>query len=308
MPHVPVMVGEVVHRLTREGARLIVDGTVGAGGHAEAILDAAPGAMLLGIDRDPEALALAESRLARFGDRVALVRGSFADLGAALGGRGRAHGILIDLGVSSLQIDRAERGFSYKADAPLDMRMGQEGETAASLLSRTDIDGLAGLLRRYGEVRAARRVAAAVRRACAEGRMATTGDLRRAVASVYGARTTPAELSRVFQAVRIATNGELDALAAFLGAVAEWLEDGARLVVIAYHSLEDRMVKTFLRDASAACVCPPEAPICVCGVQPSFRLLARRAVKASPEEIAANPRARSARLRCAERIRGEVAH
>jgi len=307
-PHRPVLRDEVVRLLARADAGLVVDATIGAGGHAEALLEAAPRATLVGIDRDPEALAISRERLARFGDRVALVRGSFAEIGAVLASRHRAHGILLDLGVSSMQIDRGERGFSYLRDAPLDMRMAAEGETAASLLERTDPDDLAGILSRYGEVRAARRVAAAIARASAAGRMSTTGHLREAVASVYGARTSNAELSRVFQAIRIATNGELDALSTFLGAVADCVEAGGRVVIIAYHSLEDRMVKSFMRDASATCVCPPEVPMCVCGARPTFRLLTRRAIKASPQEIAANPRARSARLRCAERLGGEVAH
>ncbi len=302
MRHLPVMVDEVVRYLVHERAKIVVDGTVGFGGHAEAILSAHPGLQLIGVDRDPVALEAAASRLSRFSDRVTLVRGLYSDFDHVLAGVGKVDGVLLDLGFSSPQLDDPARGFGHSANGPLDMRMSRDGETAAELLARLDVDEIASLLREFGEVRQARRVARSIERAAAAGSLSTTGDLRAAVVSALGRGVPPAELSRVFQAVRIAVNRELDILRAFLDGVLDVLTPGGRLVVMSYHSLEDRMVKTFLRDQSAVCVCPPSVPVCVCGRTPRVDVLTKKGVRASAEEVAANPRARSATLRAAAKV------
>jgi len=306
MQHIPVMVDAVVELLLGGGARRVLDGTVGAGGHAEAILDASEDVTLLGVDRDPEALALARTRLGRFGDRFTLVEGVYSDV-AAIVGRGRTvDAVLLDLGVSSMQIDRAQRGFSYSHGGPLDMRMSGDGRSARTLLHDLDAEALAGVLRDFGEVRRARRVARAIHDAAGRGGMESTGDLVGAVRSALGAGASPAELSRVFQAIRIAVNNELELLETFLGAVLDVLGEGGRLVVMSYHSLEDRLVKAFLRRESARCVCPPDVPVCVCGHTPRLRVLTKRPLRPTPEEVLANPRSRSVRLRAAEALAAEV--
>jgi 16S rRNA (cytosine1402-N4)-methyltransferase len=304
--HVPVMVDEVLHYLLHEHSRLVVDGTVGFGGHAEAILGARAEVSLIGIDRDPSAIAATAEWLSSFGNRVRLVQGVYSDFDAMLGGA-KVDGVLLDLGISSAQIDERERGFSYAHSGPLDMRMASAGETAAQLLARADLDALTSWLRELGEARQPRRVARAIVRARDEGHMSTTGDLRAAVEGAIGRAAAPSELSRVFQALRIAVNDELSHLRRFLDGVLDRLSPGGRLVVISYHSLEDRMVKQFMRDASAACVCPPEVPVCVCGRTPQIRMLTRRALGPRDQEIAMNPRARSAHLRAAEKVVADAA-
>jgi 16S rRNA (cytosine1402-N4)-methyltransferase len=307
MQHIPVMSGEVVQYLLHERSRVVVDGTVGFGGHAEAILRAAAGVRLIGVDRDPAAIEGAARRLCEFADRVTLVQGHYSDLEHVLAGVDTADGILLDLGVSSPQIDDARRGFAHGSSGPLDMRMGSGGETAAELLDRSSVEEIAQLLKMYGEVRQPRRVARAIRAAADRDELRTTGDLRNAVAAVLGRGVAPGELSRVFQAVRIAVNHELEHLRRFLDRAPGALRPGGRLVVLSYHSLEDRMVKEFMRDAASACVCPPAVPVCVCGRKPSLRILTRRAVRAGEAETSANPRARSALLRAAEKLDQERA-
>jgi 16S rRNA (cytosine1402-N4)-methyltransferase len=302
MQHRPVMVDEVVHYLLHERTRVVMDGTVGFGGHAEAILSARSDVRVIGVDRDPLALEAAASRLRDYAARVQLVRGLYSDFGHVLSGVGKVDAILLDLGFSSPQLDDPKRGFAHASDGPLDMRMDSEGETAAQLLARLDTDAIAALLRELGEVRQARRVARAIYAAAAAGELATTSHLRAAVVKTLGRGVPPAELSRVFQAVRIAVNHELDTLRVFLDRVIDVLNPGGRLVILSYHSLEDRMVKRFLRDASAACVCPPNVPVCVCGRKPRIEVLTRRAVRASADEVASNPRARSATLRAASKL------
>jgi 16S rRNA (cytosine1402-N4)-methyltransferase len=304
--HVAVMVDEVVQYLLHDHSRLVVDGTVGFGGHAEAILIARPGAALIGVDRDPVAILAARERLSPFGDRVRLVQGVYSDLDAVFAGSLRADGVLLDLGISSVQIDERERGFSHAQTGPLDMRMGDTGETAADLIARADLDTLTAWLRELGEVRQPRRVARAILRARDENALATTADLRAAIVGAIGRGAAPAELSRVFQALRIVVNDELGHLRRFLDGVLDRLNPGGRLVIISYHSLEDRMVKQFLRDASATCVCPPEVPVCVCGRVPRVRMLTRRALGPRDQEIARNPRSRSAHLRAAEKVESDA--
>jgi 16S rRNA (cytosine1402-N4)-methyltransferase len=298
--HLPVLLRVALEWLAVERGGLYVDATLGLGGHAEAILLASPHARLVGIDRDPQARALAAQRLARFGERVEIHAGDFTSLGDVLAGR-RADGLLADLGVSSLQLDRAERGFSFRREGPLDMRMADAGETAAELVNRSTEAELTTIFRELGEEPEARRVARAVVAARQGGPIETTGELAavvRRAKRAHPGRIDPA--TRVFQALRIAVNRELDALAGLLDRAVDLLARDGRLVVISYHSLEDRMVKNRLRDLARGEVDP------VTGRTRSetrvLELLTRKPVVPSAEEIAANPRARSARLRAARRL------
>ncbi len=303
--HVPVLVDEVLKNLLCDATRTVVDGTVGAGGHAEAILSARSDVTLIGVDRDPHAIGLAASRLERFGARVRLVCGVYSDLADAVRGE-RVDGVLLDLGVSSMQIDSGERGFSYSIDGPLDMRMSGDGRSAEALLRESDADELAGLLRELGGVRRPRQVARAIVRAVDAGELRTTGDLKRAVVSALGVGATTSELSRVFQSIRIAVNAELDLLKSFLENIIDILEPDGRIVIISYHSHEDRMVKSFFREQSADCLCPPGLPVCVCGHTARLELIMRRAIRPTKEEVAANPRSRSALLRAARVLEREA--
>lgn len=303
--HVPVLTREVLRYLRPDDAQIVVDATVGAGGHAEVILSENHSLTLIGLDRDPTALELAARRLSCFGDRFRPVHDVFSNIASAV--TGPVDAILADLGVSSMQLDDAGRGFSYRAGAPLDMRMGEVGETAAAFIARSDAEAIAAVLGHFGEVRRPRRLARAIKRASDEDALSTTGDLVAVIRDTFKDAAPPV-LSRVFQALRIAVNSELEELQRFLPAALGCLREGGRLVVISYHSLEDRAVKRFFRDMASACVCPPEAPVCVCGRTPRVEVLTRRVVKPSDEEVAANVRARSARLRAARRINVEVAH
>lgn len=301
--HVSVLEGQVVGGLRpRPGARL-VDGTLGAGGHAAALLAAAPGTELLGLDRDPDALRRARARLAPFADRVQLRQGSFADLRAHLDAIGwdAVDGILLDLGVSSMQLDDPARGFSFRAAGPLDMRMDPTaGPTAADVVNAWDEAPLAEAIARWGEEPRARAVARAIVRARP---IRDTAHLAAVVAAAVG-RTRPGlnPATRTFQGIRIAVNGELDALERVLAEGARLLRPGGRLAVLAYHSLEDRLVKDAFRRWSTACTCPPGLPRCVCGGRATVRLVGARPIRPDAVEIARNPRARSARLRIAERL------
>jgi len=306
MPHVPVMVDEVLEHLMGAGAKSVLDGTVGAGGHAEAILRANGDVTLIGIDRDPHALDLARHRLECFGDRVRLVHGLYDAFDNVLTADERVDAMFLDLGVSSMQLDQPDRGFSYATAGPLDMRMSGDGRPASELLRHIGVEALAGVLREFGEVRRPRRIARRIQRAVDEGVMQSTTDLRGAVRSAVGAAATPAELSRVFQALRIAVNGELNLLSSFLAGAISHLSPGGRLVIISYHSLEDRMVKSFFKKESTMCLCPPEVPICVCGHVARLRVLTRRPMKPSASEISSNKRSRSARLRAAELMAEEA--
>lgn len=316
--HQPVMAERVTALLATDEPGVLVDATVGAGGHAAALLAASgPRTRLLGIDRDDAALDRADAALADYGDRVQLWHAPFDELDAILDEAfpGEAvRGVVYDLGVSSLQLDTPERGFSLQADAPLDMRMDpSSGEPASALLDRLDSDEIARLLRELGEERHARRIA----RAIAAARPVTrTGELAEIVtgavpAAARGGPRHPA--TRTFQALRIAVNGELDRFRASLPQALERLAPapgpaappgsvrGGRVVVLAYHSLEDRIAKRTLADAARDCVCPPDLPVCGCGREARVRLLTRGAERPTEAEVAANPRSRSARLRAAER-------
>lgn len=300
--HLPVLVEEVVEVMEPAGSGEILDGTVGGGGHARALLEAYPECRILAVDRDPEALERARRELAPWGDRVRYVQARFdeAARGAGLAGPALA-GALLDLGVSSHQIDRPERGFSFRSDSiPLDMRMGGEASdapTAADLLNESDEEDLVRIFRELGEEPRARRLAREIVRRRAEAPFRTAGDLLEAMGRVYGHAPLPKERARVFQALRIEVNEELEALDRGLPFLRDALLPGGVLVVISYHSLEDRRVKNAFRDWARECVCPPGMPICTCRGEPLGTLLTRKVVRPSTEEVEANPRARSARMR-----------
>jgi 16S rRNA (cytosine1402-N4)-methyltransferase len=309
--HQSVLLAETLAALSPRDGELYCDCTVGGGGHSEALLEAAPGCRLIGIDRDPDALAAAGQRLARFGDRVTLVHGSFGEVPRLLaqlpGAPKQVHGLLADLGVSSWQLDAPERGFSFSRVGPLDMRMDPtRGATALELMRSLEAEQLADVIFELGEERHSRRIARAIKRALAEGKLATTLDL----AAVISAEIPAAEqrkskihaATRTFQALRIAVNAELDQLQALLGWFPDLLVAGGRCAIISFHSLEDRLVKQRFRELAWTSSLPPqlaakegERVAAVC------ELVTRKAVVASDEEISANPRSRSARLRAVRR-------
>lgn len=308
--HVPVLLTSVVEFLRPvETGGLIVDATLGLGGHAEALLEHYGSAHLLGIDRDPAALELAGRRLERFGDRVRLVRGRHEELVDILEREGieEVDGVLADLGVSSLQLDDASRGFSFRFDGPLDMRMGQSGESAADLVNNLDQGALETIIRDYGEEPMAGRIARAIVNARSEAPIDTTTRLAEVIRAAKPRRRhdeiDPATKS--FQAIRIAVNRELEELGRFVGAAVAKAKPGARIAVISFHSLEDRIVKQAFRNLEGLCVCPPGLPVCACGARASVEVLTRRPVTADAEEVEANPRSRSAKLRVAEKVAAE---
>jgi len=309
--HLPVMPTEVIETLAPQPGSLQIDATVGGGGHTERILEAAsPDGRLLGLDADPSAIARVRARLGpRFGDRLVLRQANFRELArvAPAAGFVAVDGALFDLGLSSDQLADRARGFGFRAGGPLDMRFDPaRGIPAAELLAALDQGELAALLRRYGEEPQAGRIARAIVDARRTAPIQTAEDLAALVERVAPGdprtrrRRHPA--TRVFQALRIAVNEELDALQEGLAAALDLLRPGGRLVVLSYHSLEDRIVKRFLATERRGCTCPPESPVCVCGRQPRLRLVTRRSQTPTADEVAVNPRARSARLRAAERL------
>jgi len=308
-PHRPVLLAETLKFLAPERGGFFVDCTVGLGGHTEAILKTSSDTRVVGIDRDQEALDFARKRLARFGDRFVGVHANFRDLKAVLERieHSSASGILADLGVSSLQFDTAERGFSFRFDAPLDMRMDRQGgeKTAAYLLEHLPQEEIARILFEFGEERNSRRIAKAIVEKREQGKsIRTTKEL----AELIEANSRPRKkgqihpATRTFQALRIAVNHELEGLDQFLEASIDLLQPAARLVVISFHSLEDRIVKRELRRLSGQCQCPPRLPVCSCGARPAVEILTRRPVTPSTSEIEDNPRARSARLRACKKV------
>ena len=306
--HLPVMSGDVVSSLVVRGDGVYLDGTLGEGGHSAAILRASPQARLVvGLDLDQRSVAVASQRLSPFGSRFLPLQGNYADMVtlAAEQGVRQVDGVLLDLGFSSRQVDRPGYGLSFQTDEPLDMRYdaGQPVNASAIVNSYSEPE-LTELFRRYGEEPRARGIARAIVRERAARPLVSTVALASLVERLTGRRAGrrvhPA--TRVFQALRIAVNGELDNLQAGLEAAVELLRPAGRLAVISYHSLEDRIVKNFLARQSAACVCPPGLPVCVCGHNPTMEIINRRVMRPSPEEVASNPRSRSARLRLARRM------
>ncbi|HBP10592.1 MAG TPA: 16S rRNA (cytosine(1402)-N(4))-methyltransferase [Nitrospina sp.] len=306
--HESVMKNEVLHYLNVHMEGVIVDGTLGDGGHTEFILkNTAPKIRVFAIDRDRSAIERAKKRLSPFRDRVTLTHGNLGDLKslAAQHGITRIVGLLMDLGVSSPQLDTPERGFSIQHDGPLDMRMNPSQKTsAADLLKELSDAELAAIIKNFGEERYSKRIVRAIRKEQAERPITTTGQLSRIVARVVTSprhtRIHPA--TRTFQALRIAVNDELEQLKLALQGVIGLLNSTARLVVISFHSLEDRIVKTFFRDEQKGCSCPPKIPMCICGRTQTLKILTRKPIVPSEEEVARNPRSISAKLRVAERI------
>ena len=306
--HTPVLADEVRELLAVSPGETVVDATFGAGGHARLLaFDLHGEGKLVAIDRDPSAKSHFDHFKARAGVDVRFLRGDFAIVLAQLAANEiKADAILLDLGVSSMQIDRPERGFSYATDAPLDMRMDPSGEvTAATIVNTWDERELATIFRRFGEERYAGPIARAIIRRRAERAFFRSGDL---VDVIKMSIPTPARFGeghpakRVFQALRIAVNDELGQLEAALPAAVEMLRPGGRLAVISFHSLEDRIVKKFMVAGAKGCTCPPDFPVCACGKEPELRLLTRKPVRPSPAELADNPRAASSRLRVSEKV------
>jgi 16S rRNA (cytosine1402-N4)-methyltransferase len=303
--HVPVLLSEAVGGLALAPGADCIDGTLGGAGHAAAVLSAtAPNGRLLGLDADPEAVLRARARLARFGDRTVLVQANFRDVAsvAAIHGFARVRAVLLDLGISWYQVASAERGFSFQAAGPLDMRFDPRATlTAEEVVNEWTADELADVLYRYGEERRSRRLARAI---VAARPLSTTSELAGVVSRTLARRTHqrvhPA--TRVFQALRIAVNDELGALETVLRQLPELLEPGGRFAVITFHSLEDRIVKQFVQREVRDCVCPPDFPACRCGHKATLRAITGRPVCPSEAEIRANPRSRSAKLRIAERL------
>ena len=306
MQHQPVLLNEILEYLVpNRPDGTIVDATVGLGGHAEALLERHPDIRLTGIDRDPAALERSTGRLSRFGDRVTLVRGRHESLIDILKQSGIAQisGLLADLGVSSMQLDDADRGFSFRFDAPLDMRMGSEGRSAADLVNDLDEYELTRILRDYGEEPMARRISRAIVHARAVDRIETTAQLADVIRSVKKQRYGDIDPSTLtFQALRIATNEELVGLEQFVDDAVSVLESGARVAIISFHSLEDRIIKRAFRRLEGECTCPPNMPVCGCGARAVIKQLTGRPLTASEEEETRNPRSRSAKLRVAEKL------
>jgi 16S rRNA (cytosine1402-N4)-methyltransferase len=302
--HVSVLLDEVIAGLQARSGGYFVDCTVGLGGHAAAILGKiSPSGRLLGIDADPEAIKMSQDKLSNYGEAVTLVNDNFVNL-EAICGRYHFHpvdGILFDLGVSSLQLDTAERGFSFQLDAPLDMRFDpRQGLTASDIVNSFSEQELAKLIDKYGEERHSRRIAQHI----VQNRpIAATVELARLIEQVLGgkrAKIHPA--TRTFMALRIAVNNELQNLELALKQTLNLLRPGGRLAVISYHSLDDRIAKQFMRYAASSCLCPPGAVICRCGHVPTLKVISRKVIKPTSLEIESNPRSRSAKLRIAERL------
>ncbi len=298
--HRPVMVDKVTSWFAPAASGWIIDGTFGGGGHTRALLDAYHDVHVVGIDRDEDALERVPAT-----DRLTLVKANYRDIESIVGTRGiprHVDGVLLDLGVSSHQLDTPGRGFSFHRSGPLDMRMGRDSDTdAASIVNTATADELAWILSRYGEERFARRIAEAI---VEQRPFVDTGELARCVADAVPApaRRGGHPARKTFQALRIAVNDELNGIRDTMATVFDLLNPGGRVVVIAYHSLEDRIVKRAMVERSAKCTCPPGLPVCACGASPDITILTRKPVRPSAQEIRTNPRARSALLRVAEKV------
>ena len=305
--HTPVLLDACIQALNIRPDGTYVDGTLGRAGHSREIARRLTTGRLICIDRDMAAIDAAKERLAPWMDHVALVHQNFAELGGVLrdAGAAGADGMLFDLGVSSPQLDDASRGFSYMHDAPLDMRMDKQAPlTAWEIVNTWSVGELRRILYEYGEERYAPAIAKAIVRAREQAPVQTTLELVEIIKSAMppaALREKQHPAKRSFQAIRIAVNGELDALEPMLRAAVDGLNPGGRLAVITFHSLEDRIVKRTMQDLARGCICPPEFPVCVCGRKPQVKLITRKPITAGPEELAENPRARSAKLRVAEK-------
>jgi len=305
--HESVLEREVIQNLNLCGGSLIVDGTLGDGGHAELLLKNTTSVRVLGIDRDMRAIERAEKRLAPFRDRITLVHGNFSDIKTILKKANvmNVDGLLLDLGVSSPQLDSPDRGFSFMRDGPLDMRMDSSQKiTAADLLVELPDEELVSVIKEYGEERFSKRIVRAIRQAQKQSAIKTTLQLSNIISSVIHAsrQTKIHPATRTFQALRIAVNGELEHIKKTLRDSVDVLRESARVIVISFHSLEDRIVKNFFKTEEKGCVCPPKIPICSCGHKQRLRIITRKPIVPAVEEVRRNSRASSAKLRVAERV------
>ncbi len=297
--HISVLLNETIESLDIKPEGIYVDGTAGGAGHSREIASRLKGGKLIALDRDPEAVAIATERLKEFNAQV--IKSEFANMDKVLSSLeiDKVDGILLDLGVSSHQLDTAERGFSYHNEAPLDMRMGDSGQTAAHLVNTLSSEELANIFFKYGEEKFSHKIA---RKICEERSIApieTTTRLAEIISAAYpaAARRDGHPARKCFQALRIAVNGELEQLENVLDKAFNLLKNGGRLAIITFHSLEDRMVKLKFREYTTGCTCPPDIPVCVCGKKPQGKLLTRKPIEATKEELENNPRSRSAKLR-----------
>ena len=305
--HESVLEREVIQNLNLCGGSLIVDGTLGDGGHAELLLKNTTSVRVLGIDRDMRAIERAEKRLAPFRDRITLVHGNFSDIKTILKKANvmNVDGLLLDLGVSSPQLDSPDRGFSFMRDGPLDMRMDSSQKiTAADLLVELPDEELVSVIKEYGEERFSKRIVRAIRQAQKQSAIKTTLQLSNIISSVIHAsrQTKIHPATRTFQALRIAVNGELEHIKKTLRDSVDVLRESARVTVISFHSLEDRIVKNFFKTEEKGCVCPPKIPICSCGHKQRLKIITRKPIVPAVEEVRRNSRASSAKLRVAERV------
>lgn len=309
MFHEPVLKNQAVDLLVTNENGIYVDGTIGGGGHAQAILERlGPHGLLIGLDLDEEAIDFASKRLKPYKNQVHIQQGNFKELNKILRELNieRVHGILLDLGLSAYQIEKAARGFSYSSKGPLDMRMNTKQKlTAYEIINTFSESELSNIFKTYGEERKFRAIARTIIKERKHSPIQTTEELRAIVSKVLPYQNRVKSLARIFQGTRIAVNEELKNLAQGLKVSLECLYPLTAIAVISYHSLEDRLVKDFFKQESARCVCPEEAPVCVCGKKGTLRILTRRPVRPSEAEIQRNPRSRSARLRAAQRIREE---
>ncbi len=305
--HESVLEREVIQNLNLCGGSLIVDGTLGDGGHAELLLKNTTSVRVLGIDRDMRAIERAEKRLAPFRDRITLVHGNFSDIKTILKKANvmNVDGLLLDLGVSSPQLDSPDRGFSFMRNGPLDMRMDSSQKiTAADLLVELPDEELVSVIKEYGEERFSKRIVRAIRQAQKQSAIKTTLQLSNIISSVIHAsrQTKIHPATRTFQALRIAVNGELEHIKKALRDSVDILQESARVIVISFHSLEDRIVKNFFKTEEKGCVCPPKIPICSCGHKQRLKIITRKPIIPAVEEVRLNSRASSAKLRVAERV------
>ena len=305
--HESVLEREVIQNLNLLGGSLIVDGTIGDGGHTELLLKNTTSVRVLGIDRDMRAIERAEKRLAPFRDRITLVHGNFSDIKTILKKANvmNVDGLLLDLGVSSPQLDSPDRGFSFMRDGPLDMRMDSSQKiTAADLLVELPDEELVSVIKEYGEERFSKRIVRAIRQAQKQSAIKTTLQLSNIISSVIHAsrQTKIHPATRTFQALRIAVNGELEHIKKALRDSVDILQESARVIVISFHSLEDRIVKNFFKTEEKGCVCPPKIPICSCGHKQRLKIITRKPIIPAVEEVRLNSRASSAKLRVAERV------
>lgn len=305
--HIPVMLKECIEGLNIRDNSIIVDATMGGGGHSEAILEANPTVSLYAFDQDIDAIEFATERLKRFGARVTMLEDNFVNMRTSLAfcEVNRVDGILFDLGVSSHQIDEAERGFSFSQDSPLDMRMDRSLElTAEKILNEYSLDSLTSVIRDFGEEKAARKIATLIVKEREKHKFKTSTDLNKLIEANFkmNPKFLTKTLSRVYQALRIEVNREMEVLSTVLKDALNILNPGGRLVIESYHSLEDKIVKDFLKFESLECTCPPNFPICNCGKKSTLKILTKKPLTAVSEELSLNNRARSAKLRIAEKL------